>query len=62
MVLYTFTSYNSCLDLLNNEVSNLMFLKNHEFDNIIITFTYQNGRSLEIEDEVNLTLLFSKWK
>ena len=36
-----------------------MFFKtyNAEFDEIIITFTNQNGRPLEIEDKVNLTLL-----
>ena len=41
-----------------------MFLKTYdtEFDEIIITFTDQNGRSLEIEDKVNLTLLINKWK
>ena len=48
------------LDLLNNELSNLMFLKNYEFDDIIIIFTDQNGRPLEIENGVNLTLLISK--
>ena len=37
-----------------------MFLKNYEFDDIIITFTDQNGRPLEIENGVNLTLLISK--
>ena len=39
-----------------------MFLKsyNTEFDDIIITFTDQNGRPLEIEDKVNLTLLINK--
>ena len=31
-----------------------------EFDEIIVTFTDQNGRSLEIEDKVNLTLLIIK--
>ena len=29
-------------------------------DKIIITFTGQNGRPLEIEDKVNLTLFISK--
>ena len=40
----------------------LVFLKNYstEFDEIIITFTDQNGRPLEIEDKVNLTLLINK--
>ena len=39
-----------------------MFLKtyNTEFDDIIITFTDQNCRLLEIEDKVNLTLLINK--
>ena len=39
-----------------------MFLKtyNTEFDEIIITFTDQKGRPLEIEDKVNLTLLINK--
>ena len=42
--------------------SNLVFLKtyNTEFDEVIISFTDQNGRSLEIEDKVNLTLLINK--
>ena len=37
---------------LNVEPSNLVFLKtyNTEFDEIILTFTVQNGRPLEIED------------
>ena len=36
-----------------------MFLKTYttEFDDIIITFTDQNGRPLEIEAEANSTLL-----
>ena len=48
--------------MLNVEPSNLVFLKtyNTEFDEIIITFTNQNGRPLEIEDKVNLTLLINK--
>ena len=50
--------------LLNLEQSNLVFLKtyNTEFDEIIITFTNQNGRVLEIKDSVNLTLLINKLK
>ena len=38
-----------------------MFSKtyNTEFDEIMITCTYQNGRPLEIEDKVNLTLLIN---
>ena len=61
-VLYTFTLNKSYSYLLNVEPSNLMFLKtyNTEFDEIIIKFTDQNGRPLEIEDKVNLTLLINK--
>ena len=41
-----------------------MFLKtyNTKFDEITITFTYQNGRRLELEDNVNFTLLINKQK
>ena len=44
-VLYTFTPNESFAYLLNVEPSNLGFLKsyNTEFDEIIITFTNQNG-------------------
>ena len=61
-VLHTLTSNKSYAYLLNVEPSNLVFLKtyNTEFDEIIITFTDQNGRPLEIEDKVNLTLLINK--
>ena len=43
--------------MLNAEPSNSVFLKvyNAEFDEIIVTFTNQNSRPLEIEDKVNLT-------
>ena len=48
--------------MLNVEPSNLVFLKtyNTEFDEIIITFTDQNGTPLEIEDKINLILLINK--
>ena len=61
-VLSTFSPNKSCAYLLNVEPSNLVFLKtyNTEFDEIIITSTDQNGRPLEIEDKVNLTLLINK--
>ena len=61
-VLYTFMPNKSYAYLLNIEPSNLVVLKiyNTEFDEIIITFTDQNGRHLEIEDKVNLTLLIKK--
>ena len=61
-VLYNCTPNKSYAYLLNVEPSYLVFLKiyNTEFDEIIITFTGQNGRPLEIEDKVNLTLLINK--
>ena len=51
-VLYTFMPNKSYAYFLNVEPSNLVFLKtyNTEFDEIILTFTVQNGRPLEIED------------
>ena len=61
-VLYTFTLNKSYVYLLNAEVSNLVSLKTYtrEFDEIIITFTDQNYRPLEIEDKIDLTLLVNK--
>ena len=49
-VLYTFTPNKSYAYLLNVEPRNLVFSKtcNTEFDEIITTFTGQNGRPLEI--------------
>ena len=48
--------------LLNIHPNNLVFLKtyNTQFDEIIITFTDQNCRPLEIENKVNLTLLITR--
>ena len=48
--------------MLNVEASTLLFLKtyNTEFDEIIITYTDQDGRLLEIEDKVDMTLLINK--
>ena len=42
--------------------SNLVFLEsyNTEFDEVIATFTDQNGRPLKVEEKVNLTLLIKK--
>ena len=61
-VLYTFKPNKPYAYLLNVEPSNLVFWKNYntDFDEINITFMNQNGRPLEIEDKVNLTLLISK--
>ena len=63
-VLYTFTQNKSYAYSLNVEPNNLVLLKtyNSEFDEIILTFTDYNGRTLEIEDKVNLTLLINKHK
>ena len=38
----------------------IVFLKtyNTEFDEIIITFSNQNGRPLEIEDKTNLNIAY----
>ena len=46
----------SCAVLLNIGPSNLLF------DEIIVTFMDENGRQLEIECKVNLTLLINKQK
>ena len=61
-VLYSFTTNKSYAYPLNVEPNNLVFLKsyNTEFDDIIITFTAQNGRPLEKEGKVKLTLLINK--
>ena len=63
-VSHTFTPNEYYAYLLIVEPSNLLFLKtyNTEFDEIIISFTDPNGRPLEIEDKVNLTLLINKYK
>ena len=63
-VLYTFTPNKFYSYLLNVEPSNLVFLETYktEFDEIIKTFTDKNGRPLEIEDKVDLTLLINKQK
>ena len=61
-VLYTFTKDKSYVYFLNVEPNNLVFLKtyNTQFDKIIVTFKDQNGRPLQIEDKVELTLLINK--
>ena len=61
-ILYISTPNKSDAYLLNVEPSNLVFLKTHntEFDEIIITFTDQNGRLFQTEDIVNLALLINK--
>ena len=61
-VLCSFMPSKSYAYWLNVEPSNLVFLKTYHtvLDEIIITFTYQIGRPLNIEDKVNLTLLINK--
>ena len=61
-VLYNLTPNKSYACVLNVEPGDLVLLKtyNTEFAEIIITFTDQNGRPLEIKDKLNLTLLINK--
>ena len=61
-VLYTCLPNKSYAYFLNVEQSNLIFLKtyNTERSEIIIAFTDQNDRPLEIEDKVNLTMLIKQ--
>ena len=61
-VIYTFMPNKSYSYLLNVEPSNLVFLKtsNTELNKVIILFTNQNGRPLEIEGKVYLSLLVNK--
>ena len=61
-VIHIFTPNKSYAYLLSIEPSNVVFLKtyNTQFDEIIITFTDENGRPLEMEDKVNLTLVINK--
>ena len=61
-VLYTFIGNKSYAYLLNVESSKLVFLKTYstEFGKIIITFTNQGGKLLEVKDKVHLTLHINK--
>ena len=61
-VLCTLTLNKFYTYLLNVEPRNLVFLKtwNTEFDEIIIKFTYQKGRTLQLEEKINLALLINK--
>ena len=56
-VLYTFVQNKSFGSLLDISSSNHIFLKkfNSEYDEIIVWFTDQNSKHLEIEDRINLT-------
>ena len=58
-VLYTFVPNKSFGSLLDISPSNHIFLKtfNSEYDEIIVWFTDQNSKPLEIEDRINLTIV-----
>ena len=58
-VLYTFVPNKSFDSLLVISPSNHIFLKtfNSEYDEIIVWFTDQNSKPLEIEDRINLTMI-----
>ena len=58
-VLYTFVPNKSFGSLLDISPSNRIFFKtlNSEYDEILIWFTDQNSKPLEIEDIINLTMV-----
>ena len=58
-MLYTFVSNKSFGSLLDISPANHIFLKtfNSEYDEIIVWFTDQNSKALEIEDRINLTMV-----
>ena len=58
-VLYTFVLNKSFGSLLDISPSNHVFLKafNSEYDEIVVWFTNQNSKPLEIEDRINLTMV-----
>ena len=58
-VLYTFVPNKTFGSLLEISPTNHIFLKifNSECDEIIVWFTDQNSKALEIEDRINLTIV-----
>ena len=58
-VLYTFVSNKPFGSLLEISPINHIFLKifNSEYEEIIVSFTNQNSKALEIEDRINLTIV-----
>ena len=58
-VLYTFVPNKSFDSLLDISPSNHIFLKifNSEYDELVVWFTDQNSKPLEIEDRINLTMV-----
>ena len=59
-VLYTFFPNKPFGSLLEISPTNHLFSKtfNSEYDEIIVWFTNQNSQPLEIEDRINLTVVF----
>ena len=57
-VLYSFVPNTFFRSLLDISPSNHIFLKtfNSEYDEIVVWFTDQNSKPLEIEDRINLTM------
>ena len=62
-VLYTFVPNKPFGSLLEISPTNHIFLKtfNSEYDEIIVWFTNQNSKALEIEGRINLTMVI-KWR
>ena len=60
-MLYTFVPNKSFGSLLDISPSNI-FLKifNSEYDEIVVWFTDQNNKPLEIEDRINLTMVIKE--
>ena len=58
-VLYTFVPNKPFGSLLEISRTNHIFLKtfNSEYNEIVIWFTDQNSKALEIEDKINLTMV-----
>ena len=58
-VLYTFVPNKSFGSLLDISPANDLFLKtfNSEYNEIMVWFTDQNSKPLEIEDRINITML-----
>ena len=58
-VLYTFFPNQSFGSLLDISPSSHIFVKtfNSEYDNVVVWFTDQNSKPLEIEDRINLTMV-----
>ena len=62
-VLYTLVPNKSFGSLLDNFSFNHIFLKtfNSEYDEIVVWFTDQNSKPLEIKDRINLTMVIKRY-